>query len=98
ANDTDGERVIRVHAEGTGLNLLSGNADDVLQLAANQRLRKLYRVQPSLVEGEAKLIFAASSEPLPPDSVQRAFRVVPECFPIIESHSDVLEQVAQPGV
>ncbi|HMC64133.1 MAG TPA: alpha-2-macroglobulin family protein, partial [Gemmataceae bacterium] len=95
ANDTSDERTMRVWLTPTGLNLLSGNPDDRVTIAAEQRLRKLYRLQPSLVEGEAKLLFAATSEPFPPDSVERTIKVVPEGFPIIGSHSDVLEKVAQ---
>src|SRR5262249_58655353 len=73
----------------------SGNQGDGMRSAGGERLGKLSVLQPGLVGGGAKLLFTATSEPFPPDSVERTIKVVPEGFPIIGAHSDVLEKVAQ---
>jgi hypothetical protein len=94
ANDTTSQRSIAVHAGATGLRLL-GSADRQLAVAADQRVRQLFQFQPALVEGLAKVHFHGLSEPFGGDSVERAFKVVPEGFPVVAAQSDMLEGTAR---
>src|SRR5207249_541027 len=68
-----------------------------LTVPADQRTRRLFRFQPALVEGQARLLIEGDSTPFA-DSVTRSFQVVPEGFPVVSSVSDVLERVAQHDV
>jgi hypothetical protein len=68
--------------------------DADVSVPANASIRKLYRFQPSLQEGTATLAFTGKADGFPADTVRTAFRIVPEGFPIVGSHSDVLEKSA----
>lgn len=95
ANNTSESRTARVSiTEHENLLLREDAASAEVSAPANSTLRKLYRFQPSLQEGAAMLAFTAHAEGLPADSVRTAFRIVPEGFPIVGSHSDVLETSA----
>src|SRR5262249_28591189 len=70
---------------------LTGDAEHLLTLAANTRARKILHFQPGTVQGEAKLRLFGQSEPFAGDSVERAFKIVPEGFPVAGKVSDLLE-------
>jgi hypothetical protein len=94
ANNTHESRAARVSTEHTNLALLDGAAATELSVPAETTIRKLYRFQPTIQEGDATLIFTGKTDGFPADSIRTAFRIVPEGFPIVASHSDVLEQSA----
>jgi hypothetical protein len=95
ANNTDESRTAQVSiTEHANLSLLEGSASVDLSVPADTTIRKLYRLQPTIQEGAATLVFSGKADGFPADSVRTSFRVVPEGFPIVGSHSDVLEQSA----
>jgi hypothetical protein len=94
ANNTDTQRNAGIQVRATGLSLLNGKASEELLLKPDQRIRRLYRFQPNLVEGKAELRFDGQSAPLAGDSILKLLMVVPEGFPVVGSQSDVLEKVA----
>jgi hypothetical protein len=57
-------------------------------------VRKFFTFRPTVHEGQAQLVFQGQAAGYAPDVVQLGFRVVPEGFPMVVSHSDVLEQSA----
>ncbi len=91
ANDTAKTRSVDLEAQATGLTVV-GDAKKQLAVDAGKRVRQLFQFRPSLLEGDATLRFLARSD-LGGDRVERGFKVVPEGFPIVGSHSDVLEKV-----
>ncbi len=91
ANNTDKTQAVQIDTAFKGLTLVKGQPKEQLQLAADQRLRRVYRLQPSLLEGEAEVTFRGESKPFAADSIRRTFRVVPDGFPIVASRSDLLE-------
>src|SRR5262249_46313508 len=92
ANNTSDPRPVHLHVTATGLSLLQGRPDESLTIPADQRARRLLRLQPALVEGQARLLLEGQSAPFT-DTVSRTFQVVPEGFPVLAAHSDVLEKV-----
>jgi hypothetical protein len=95
ANNTSELRTARISiAEHANLALLDDTVAADLSVPADTAIRKLYRFQPTLQEGAATLIFTGKADGFPADSVRTSFRIVPEGFPIVGSHSDVLEQSA----
>jgi hypothetical protein len=77
-----------------GLSLLRGQVETSLAVPANAGARQVYRFQPTLQEGEANLSFEGKAEPFAADAVRMGFRIVPDGFPIVGSHSDILEKSA----
>jgi hypothetical protein len=75
-------------------NTPSGN----VSVPAESSVRRLYRFQPQIQEGMASLACAGKTDGFPADSVRTAFRIVPEGFPIVGSHSDLLEKSATTNV
>ncbi|MBV9124257.1 MAG: alpha-2-macroglobulin, partial [Planctomycetes bacterium] len=61
---------------------------------AGEKTRRVYRFQPSIVEGEAGLKASGGQTGLFEDTIQGSFKVVPEGFPVVGAKSDLLEQVA----
>jgi hypothetical protein len=95
ANNTHESRAARVSvSDHTNLALLDGAEATELSVPAEGTIRKLYRFQPTTQEGDATLTFTGKTGGFPADSIRSAFRIVPEGFPIVGSHSDVLEQSA----
>ncbi|HEV3079062.1 MAG TPA: alpha-2-macroglobulin family protein [Gemmataceae bacterium] len=96
ANNTPDQRPISMHVSATGMNI-PGQPDAQLMLVADGRSRRLFRMRPTLVEGEANVTIEGKSLPFE-DKVTRTLRVVPDGFPIVNAHSDVLEHIAQQDV
>jgi hypothetical protein len=96
ANNTDRLRDVEVKAAFEGLSLLEGKLSDRIDLAPDVRVRRIYRLQPTLVEGVAKVSFKGSAGPKlsDKDEINKSFKVVPDGFPILGSRSDLLEQSA----
>jgi hypothetical protein len=88
ANNTDKAQSVQIGATYSGLNLLGVNDPVRFQLAADARTRRIYRFQPTITEGEAKVDFTGV------DKIHRTIRVVPDGFPILASKSDLLEKSA----
>jgi hypothetical protein len=93
ANDTGIERTVNLRLQLGDLKLLQGMAEEKLTLAANQRTRRLYRLQPSIVEGDARVFLDGTSQPFAADSILRAVKVVPEGFPVVGARSGLLRGV-----
>jgi hypothetical protein len=96
ANNTNDARTIDLHLSTAGLNI-EGNADTSLKIDAEGRARRLFRLEPSVVEGPASVHVEGSSAPFT-DKVTRTFYVVPQGFPVVASHSDMLERVARQDI
>jgi hypothetical protein len=96
ANNTEAPRGVDVNAAFQGLSLLDGKLTDRIDLAADARVRRLYRLQPTLVEGVATVTFDGSAGPKlsDKDKIKKNIKVVPDGFPILGSHSDLLEKAA----
>jgi len=92
ANNTDQRRQVHLHLAATGA-IPVGDDDATLTVDADGRARRLFRLQPSLIEGQAAVQIEGKSEPFA-DRVTRTFQVVPDGFPIVGSHSEVLERIA----
>jgi hypothetical protein len=104
SNNTGQRQTVHVAVKGhDGLALVGGAADDEFTVPANTPVRKLFRFQPQIKEGEAVLLFEGKGGPWEggpffADSVRHALRVAPEGFPVLGSHSDLLEGSASQTV
>src|SRR5581483_7529820 len=94
-NDTDAPRTVQVAADVQGLKSNSTTGPERVSLAAQQRSRRVYSYQPTIVEGMAELRFVGRGEAGLADSVTHTLPVVPEGFPVVGSASDTLERVAR---
>ena len=98
-NDSDSNRVVSftleprgLKAEGGSMITAEGLVKDSIQLQANEKGRKVFRVRPT-GSGDAALIVKGNSEPTAePDTVGRVIKVVPEGFPATGAVSDILEK------
>ncbi len=105
-NDSDDRRAINftvtpynLAVEGGALKTPAGLWKDTIDLAANGKGRKIFRLKPTILEGDATLTVLGNSDPAAePDAVGRLMRVVPEGFPFIGSFSDMLETRASGSV
>jgi hypothetical protein len=97
ANNTSEPRSVQIHVASTGLRLLPGPKNEPLTIPADQRVRRLFRLQPAIVEGPARVQLSGESLPFT-DSVTRTLQVVPEGFPVVGSRSDMLERIAQQDI
>jgi hypothetical protein len=101
ANNTDQAREVRVRlTRHENLELVDGAAEATLSsIRPNTAARRFYRFRPTVQEGEAALSFEGQTPGFAADAVRLGFRIVPEGFPILASHSDLLEGSAtQPVV
>jgi hypothetical protein len=95
ANNTPEARSVQIDAKILkGLRMLQGQATDQLNLTADKRTRRIYRFQPTILEGQAELLFTGESKPFAADNLPAAFKVVPDGFPVLASKSDLLEKSA----
>ncbi len=91
ANNGTAKEKVRVRIESKeGLALLRGDADAEFDVPAGAPVRKVYRFQPTLKEGQASLTFAGNAGVFA-DRTKNGFTVVPEGFPVVGSRSDLLE-------
>ena len=91
-NNTGEKRKVSVNLkELEGLALIKGEKNDEFEMQSGVPVRKVYRFMPTIQDGEAKLTFEGKTAPFAADAVKNTFRVVPEGFPFVGSHSDVLE-------
>jgi hypothetical protein len=93
-NDTDHNRIVDVRVDAQGITMTRGSAAERVRLGPNAGSRRVFRFQPSLVEGNAQLLFKGLSEPFAADDIRKVLKVVPEGFPVVGSISDRLERVA----
>jgi len=93
-NDTDAARSVLVNVVPKNFDLRTGTPDASALLKANARSRRIYRLQPSIVEGEAELRLDGTSEPFGSDSVLKRIPIVPDGYPANHSISDLLEKEA----
>ncbi|OAI41885.1 hypothetical protein AYO40_02235, partial [Planctomycetaceae bacterium SCGC AG-212-D15] len=98
ANNTGEARTVDVTVQPTGLALTSGKATESVTVGPDGRARKVWRLSPTLVEGEAKLTIAGSAKNVEGDSKETRFKVVPAGFPIVNAKSDLLERTALDAV
>jgi len=94
ANTTDSKQSVTVTLQPAGLNVMGGVTSAPVNVSANDRSRRLFSFQPSIVEGEAKLQFGGQSGRFT-DTVLGRVKVVPEGFPVVGSQSDMLEKTAR---
>jgi alpha-2-macroglobulin-like protein len=105
-NDSDDRRAVtftlapsNLELEGAGVKTSDGQFKDTLDLQPNAKDRKVYRIRPTGLSGEANLTVTANSDPAAPsDGSVRSMRVVPDGFPIAGSYSDLLETRAAGSV
>lgn len=92
SNNTDEKRKVEVRLEQhRGLSLLDGEGTNEFEITPQSAIRKVYRFQPDIKEGEALLVYRGKTDPFAADAIRTTFRVVPEGFPMAGSHSDMLE-------
>ncbi len=94
ANGTDARQSVTLQAQSQNLALTGNPSSAAMELPPNGRARRVYRLQPTIVEGDAELRLDARSGGFS-DSVVRGFKVVPDGFPIMGTQSDMLEKVAR---
>jgi hypothetical protein len=95
SNNTDKARTAHVSVtEHAKLASVGGAPAADVSVPAEASARKLFRFRPTTQEGTAILAFTSKADGSPPDSVRATFRIVPEGFPIIAAHSDLLEKSA----
>ncbi len=101
ANNSEAATNVLLDVEAKGATLVKAPAGNQLALAGGQRDRRKFRFQPSLVQGEARLVFSGQTPVADApgssrifDRVDRSFRVVPQGFPVIGAFSDILEKSA----
>lgn len=101
-NDSDTNRSISftlnpnlLKVDGGSIKTVEGLIKDSIILNANEKGRKLFRLQPAKT-GDATLIVNGNSEPMAePDQIGRVMKVVPEGFPGVQATSDMLETRAR---
>jgi hypothetical protein len=93
-NDTDDPRWAKVQMEMQNMKLRSGTPEQTVQLEKNEKGRRIFRLQPSITEGQAIVDLKGTSEPYATDEVKRGIRIVSEGFPFAQAHSDLLEKTA----
>ena len=96
ANNTNEQRPVEMHVAATGLKLV-GDGNAQLVLGPDGRTRRVFRLQPDLVDGQGRVTIEGTTAPYQ-DRVTRTLTVVPDGFPIVNSRSDVLEGAAQQEV
>ncbi len=99
ANNNSTAQTVNLNVLPAGLKLVTRTGEEQLTIAANERVRRIYRFQPDVPgrEGKASLLLKGDAGPYN-DTVERTLQVVPEGFPVVGSHSDVLEGVATSDV
>ena len=91
-NNTGEKRTVTVNVkELDGLALTKGQKNEEFETQSGVPVRKVYRVQPLIHDGDATLTFEGKTTPFGADLVRNSFRVVPEGFPFVGTHSDMLE-------
>jgi uncharacterized protein YfaS (alpha-2-macroglobulin family) len=96
ANNTPQSRSMRMQLEASNMKLLNqANASGTatLDLAGDSRGRTIFSMQPTLVQGEAEITLEGISEPFR-DRIVRRIPIVPQGFPVVQAHSDLLERTA----
>ena len=101
-NDSDMHRAVTFTVTPTGLIpadtsivLKDGHYQDWIELGANAKGRKVVSFRPNAKQGEASIQVVGTSDPVEAkDEILRAFRVVPDGFPVAGSVSDLLEKQA----
>jgi alpha-2-macroglobulin-like protein len=96
ANNTNEQRPVEMHVAATGLKVI-GDGNTQIVLGPGGRTRRVFRLQPDLVEGQGRVTIDGTTAPYQ-DRVTRTLTVVPDGFPIVSSRSDVLEGAAQQEV
>jgi hypothetical protein len=98
ANNTPQARTVRLRTKPSGLALVSGQAEEPISLEPEQRTRRVYHFRPTITQGDAALEFEGEAKPFAADAVRKTVKVVPQGFPIVASHSDLLEGDARQEV
>jgi uncharacterized repeat protein (TIGR01451 family) len=94
ANSTPLKREVNIQVDPDGLQLIEGGPQQKLEVPENGSARKVFRFQPSMVEGDAVLNIIGECSPFARDSIRRTLKVVPDGFPVVQSKSDMLESQA----
>jgi hypothetical protein len=98
-NNTAEPRPVRLAVrEHTNLHTLKGADKAETKIPPESSARWLYGFQPAAQEGEAELVFEGTTPGLAADVARQTFRIVPEGFPVVGAHSDVLERSASETV
>jgi hypothetical protein len=101
-NASDMSRSINLSVELQGMMHLSGTITsnspnalasraETLPLKPHERTRMMFRMKPTIKEGNVIVKVRGETEPFGSDAARYVIKVVPEGFPIVEQHSDVLE-------
>jgi hypothetical protein len=93
ANNTSDARQVGIKVAANNLKVDSKN-EEQLTINPDSRVRRIFRLQPSIAEGQATLRLEGRSDPFS-DAVTRTFTVVPDGFPVAGAKSDLLEKAAQ---
>jgi len=96
-NDSDDRRTVGFTVAPSGLKI-EGSARDDIELGANGKGRKVFRLKADQLQGDAGLVVEASSKTSDRDTIARSIRVVPDGFPGVGSVSDMIEKRASGSV
>jgi hypothetical protein len=94
ANNTSERHPVSVRMEARDLEQ-KGPETVQLDVPADGRARKIFRVEPAIISGTAQVRLFGQMASAAPDSVLRELKVVPDGFPIVGSLSDMLEKQAR---
>lgn len=93
ASGLDAAQKVDLNLGVAGLAIV-GPAEAKLEVGANARTRSVFRVKALIPEGLANLTLDGRSESGFSDSLARSLRIVPDGFPIVESRSGQLTDLA----
>src|SRR5262245_2158225 len=92
-NDSDAARKVAFTVTPTGLKA-DGNLRDEIDLGPNGKGRKILRLKPDVLQGEAGVAIVGVSNAAANDTILRTIKVVPDGFPGVGSVSDMIEKRA----
>jgi hypothetical protein len=98
ANNSSDPRDVKLSVAATGLAARDGKTEDEVTVPAGDRRRRVFRFEPNVIEGPASVEVRGEARPFAADSIRRTFAVVPEGFPVVASHSDLLEKALRQEV
>jgi uncharacterized protein YfaS (alpha-2-macroglobulin family) len=93
-NNSEADAQVTFRVSPHGLALLKGRQEDTVRLAPDRGTRKLFRLRPTLTEGQASLTIEGGTDQFAGDAIRRTLRVVPDGFPGGGRQSDLLEGTA----
>lgn len=96
-NTTNDRKTVALSIQVNGLAIIPGtatNQERLLEVMPKVPQRSVFRLKPTMKEGNAIVTIKGTAEPFGTDTIRYTLKIVPEGFPIEDKASDVLEKVA----